>query len=123
MVYLAQHEPEIPIQISRISKEKNISRKFLESILLTLKKNGYLRSKKGKYGGYYLAKDPKEIKLSWIIRVLEGPIAPVPCVSLNYYEPCEDCRDENTCEIYRLMIKVRDANLSVYENQSLADII
>jgi len=122
LTYLARKEEGTPVQISEISNAENISRKFLESILLLLKQNGYLRSRKGKTGGYYLAKAPAEIKLAWIIRILEGPIAMVPCVSLNYYEACEDCISEEDCSIRKLMLEVRDASLNVYENKTLADI-
>ena len=70
---------------------------------------GFLGSKKGKGGGYYLIKEPQDIKMTAVIRVLEGPIAMVPCVSLNYYEKCEDCPEEQTCSVHKLMIQVRDS--------------
>jgi len=99
LVYLAKQEDRVPVQISVISKSENISQKFLESILLTLRKNGVLGSKKGKGGGYYLLKDPKDIQMTTVMRLLEGPIAMVPCVSLNFYEKCDDCPDENVCAV------------------------
>lgn len=123
MTYLARRENTEPVQISVISKSENISQKFLESILLTLRKNGFLGSKKGKGGGYYLLKDPKDIKMSSIMRILEGPIAMVPCVSLNFYETCDDCPDETTCAVHNLMIEVRDSTLNIFNNTSLADLI
>lgn len=123
LTFLAKRESREPIQIAEIAESENISQKFLESILLTLRRNGFLGSKKGKGGGYYLIKDPEDIPMTAIMRVLEGPIAMVPCVSLNFYEKCDDCPDENTCSIFGLMIKVRDANLEVYRNTSLADLI
>ena len=123
LTYLARQEGNKPTQIGIIAKNENISRKFLESILLTLRKNGFLGSKKGKGGGYYLLKDPEEIKLSPIMRILEGPIAMVPCVSLNFYEKCDDCPDENTCAVHNLMIEVRDSTLNIFNNKSLADLI
>ena len=86
LTFLARQGNNKPIQIASISENENISQKFLESILLTLRKNGFLGSKKGRGGGYYLLKDPKEIKMASIMRILEGPIAMVPCVSLNFYE-------------------------------------
>src|SRR5690606_40765097 len=110
-------------QIATISQSENISLKFLESILLTLRKSGLLGSKKGKGGGYYLLKNPKEIKMTTVMRVLEGPIAMVPCVSLNYYERCDDCPDEAECSVHHLMIQVRDSNLKIYGETSLADLI
>ena len=122
LTYLARLESQSPVPISTISKSENISVKFLESILLILRKNGFLGSKKGKGGGYYLLKDPNEIKMTSIMRVLEGPIAMVPCVSLNFYEKCDDCPDENACAVHNLMIRVRDSSLEVFRNTSLADL-
>ncbi len=119
--YLSKQPKNEPILISDISKSENISKKFLESILLTLKKNGVLSSKKGRGGGYYLLKKPDEIKISTIIRLLEGPIAMLPCVSLNYYEKCDDCVDENECSLNILMAEVRDSTLKILENKTLAD--
>ena len=119
--YLADQEFNVPILISEISESENISKKFLESILLTLKKNGILASKKGKGGGYFLLKKPSEIKISTVIRVLEGPIAMLPCVSLNYYEKCDDCTSEEMCSLNRLMVEVRDNTLKILENKTLED--
>ena len=121
--YLARQEEDIPSQIQQIAEAENISRKFLESILLTLKKNGFLGSKKGKGGGYYLLKPPSEIQMTTVMRILEGPIAMIPCVSLNYYEACDDCPDEASCSVHRLMIQVRDSALEIYRNTTLADLI
>lgn len=123
MVYLAKRNSKIPVHIGDISQSENISNKFLESILLTLRKNGFLGSKKGKTGGYYLLKEPKEIKMAAVMRVLEGPIAMVPCVSLNFYEKCDDCPDENACAVHNLMLEVRDSTLNIFNNKSLADLI
>jgi len=122
LVFLAKQEDRNPVQISVISKSENISRKFLESILLTLKKNGVLGSKKGKGGGYYLLKDPKDIPMTTVMRLLEGPIAMVPCVSLNFYEKCDDCPDENFCAVHNIMLKVRDNTLEIFRNTTLADL-
>ena len=123
LTYLARQENNQPVQIGVISKSENISQKFLESILLTLRKNGFLGSKKGKGGGYYLLKKPEDIKMSAIMRILEGPIALVPCVSLNFYETCDDCPDEKACAVHNLMIEVRDSTLNIFNNRSLADLI
>ena len=119
--YLAKQEANVPILISDISESENISKKFLESILLTLKKSGILSSKKGKGGGYYLIKNPNDIKISTIIRLLEGPIAMLPCVSLNYYEKCDDCKSEERCSLNILMAEVRDSTLKILENKTLAN--
>jgi|TARA_B100000767_G_scaffold139208_1_gene131545 Rrf2 family protein len=122
LTFLAKQEDRTPVAIAIISKSENISLKFLESILLTLRKNGILGSKKGKGGGYYLLKEPKEIQMTSIMRVLEGPIAMVPCVSLNFYEKCDDCPDENICTVHNLMIQIRDSSLQIFRNTSLADL-
>ncbi|MDE3743717.1 RrF2 family transcriptional regulator [Maribacter polysaccharolyticus] len=121
--YLASLEDRQPVQIAEIAKQENISQKFLESILLTLRKSGLLGSKKGKGGGYYLIKEPKDILMTDVMRILEGPIALVPCVSLNFYEKCEDCPDEATCSVHKLMLQVRDSALTVYRHNTLADLI
>ena len=122
LAYLAKQKLGTPVQIATIAKSENISHKFLESILLTLKKVGILGSKKGKGGGYYLLMEPKEISMTHVIRSLEGPIAMLPCVSLNFYQKCDDCPDEINCCVNRLMIQVRDSTLKVLENNTLADI-
>jgi len=120
--YLAKQEPNIPVSILEIATTQNISQKFLEAILLDLKKRGFLGSKKGKGGGYYLLKPAKEISVAAVFRVLEGPIAWLPCVSLNYYEKCNDCTSEETCDLNRMMVQVRDNILAVVENKSIVDI-
>lgn len=119
--FLANQESKDPMQISVIAASENISQKFLESILLTLKKAGVLGSKKGKGGGYYLLKNADEIKIASLYRILEGPIAMVPCVSLNFYERCDDCPSEEACSVHGLMIKVRDSTLAILENTTLKD--
>jgi len=122
LAYIARKRDRKPVQASEISESENISQKFLESILLELRKSGFLGSKKGKGGGYYLIKEPVDIRMTAVIRVLEGPIAMVPCVSLNYYEKCDDCPDENSCSVHKLMIQVRDASLQVLGENTLKDI-
>ena len=121
LTYIARSEDKL-IPIGCIAKEEHIPHKFLESILLILRKSGFLGSKKGKGGGYYLLKDPSEIYMVDLMRILEGPIAPVACVSLNYYEKCDDCPDESKCSLNKLMIQVRDANLNVFRNTTLEDL-
>lgn len=120
--YIAKQQNLKPVQTSEIAQNENISLKFLESILVILRKSGFLGSKKGKGGGYYLIKDPSEIKMTQVIRVLEGPIAMLPCVSLNYYEKCDDCPDEATCSVHFLMIQVRDSTLKILGDNTLADL-
>ena len=122
LTFLGKQKDNTPVAIASISKSENISLKFLESILLTLRKNGILASKKGKGGGYYLLKSPSEIPMTDVMRILEGPISMVPCVSLNFYEKCDDCPDENACAVHNLMMQVRDNTLDVFRNTSLADL-
>jgi len=122
LTYIARQEGNKPVQVGEIAKSEQIPQKFLESILLTLRKSGCLGSKKGKHGGYYLIKKPSEIIMADVMRVLEGPIAMVPCVSLNFYEKCDDCPDENKCSVNKLMIQVRDNTLEVLRNTTLEDL-
>jgi len=121
--YLANQQSDDPIQISAIAQSENISQKFLESILLSLKKAGILGSKKGKGGGYYMLKNPKEVYMTDVYRLLEGPIALVPCVSLNFYEKCRDCKSEDACYVNHLMKEIRDTTLHTLKHKTLEDFI
>lgn len=123
LTFIARQPKGEKVQIATISESENISHKFLESILLTLRKSGFLGAKKGKGGGYYLLKEASEIKMTDVIRTLEGPIAMLPCVSLNFYEKCDDCPDEDACSVHKLMIQVRDNTLQVLRNNTLADLV
>lgn len=122
LTYLAENLDKGPVLISEISQERQISLKFLENILLELKKAGILGSKKGKGGGYYLIKPPEDVALAKVIRMLDGPIALLPCVSLNYYERCENC-EEAICGLNHVMSEVRDNTLKVLENKTLKDVL
>jgi Rrf2 family protein len=121
--YLAENYGKGPILISSISAKKNIPLKFLENILNELKKADLLESKKGKGGGYLLKVSPKKINLATVIRVINGPIALLPCVSLNFYEKCDDCGDEENCGLRKVMTITRDATLKILEKKTLHDII
>ncbi len=125
MIMLAgtSHEnaPLPVVQIKEISEREKISSKFLEQILLTLKNAGLLHSKMGVGGGYYLARPPSEITLGQIFRVLDGPLAPIKCVSQMAYEPC-GCPDEDTCGLRLVMGDVRNAIADILDNTSLADV-
>jgi Rrf2 family protein len=120
--YLAGHYGKGPVLIADIANRKNIPIKFLESILLLLKQNHILDSKKGKGGGYFLPLPPKSINLAKAIRIIDGPIAMLPCVSLNFYEKCKDC-DELCCGLNRVMALTRDATLKVLEKKTLQDLV
>ena len=120
--YLAGKYGQGPVLISEIAKNKKIPIKFLETILLELKQNNVLESKKGKGGGYYLIESPKKTTLAQAIRLVGGPIAMIPCVSLNFYEKCEDC-DEATCGLNKAMLQTRDATLKILEKKTLSELI
>lgn len=120
--YLAGKYGEGPVLISDISKIKKIPIKFLETILLELKQAGVLDSKKGKGGGYFLIESPKKTTLAQAIRLVGGPIALLPCVSINFYEKCKDC-DEAVCGLNKAMKITRDATLKILEKKTLAELI
>lgn len=123
LIYLAQHYEEGPILIADLAREERIPKKFLEAILLALKNNGILQSQKGKGGGYYLGKSPRSITFGQAIRVMEGPLAPVPCVSETSYAACTECDNEITCGIRIVMKEARDAISNVLDKTTLADVL
>ena len=111
------------MQIQQIAENEKIPRKFLETILLELRKQGILGSKRGPAGGYYLLKHPEEVMLSTVIRLTDGPIALTPCASLNFYEPCLECKDEVTCALRHVTLEVRESTIKILSKTSLADLI
>ena len=123
LVYLAERYQDGPVHIQEIAEHERIPKKFLEQILLDLRNAGYLYSKKGAGGGYSLNKDPKEIFLVQIMLITDGPIAMVPCASLNFYHKCDECHSEVTCGIRDVFVDVRDATLKILSETSIADII
>jgi Rrf2 family protein len=123
MVRLAKEYQNGPILISDIAKTERIPKKFLEVILLELKNQGMVSSKKGKGGGYYLIKPPTEINLADIIRLFDGAIALIPCVAYKYYESCNFCKEEETCGIRAVLKEVRDESVAILKRNSLADIL
>lgn len=122
LIFIAKQSETAPVLISDISEKEKIPKKFLEAILLDLKKFGILGSKKGKGGGYYLMKDPKTVTAATLIRVLDGPIAMLPCVSLNYYEKCDDCPHEEVCSLNKFLAEVRDNTLNLLQQKTLYDL-
>ncbi|UIJ45788.1 Rrf2 family transcriptional regulator [Sphingomonas cannabina] len=112
-----------PVPMNRIAAAANVPRKFLELILADLREAGFLHSHRGKAGGYCLSRPPHLISLGEIIRVIEGPLALVPCVSRTAYRPCNDCRDEAACAIRIAMARVRDETARILDGTSLADAI
>ncbi|MCA6381830.1 MAG: Rrf2 family transcriptional regulator [Cytophagales bacterium] len=123
LVYLAEHYDQGPVQIEEIAKKQHIPHKFLEAILLELRHAEILESKKGKGGGYFLVKKPSEVNLMQVMRLIDGPIALLPCVSLNFYDRCEECKNEKTCGIRDSLTIVRDETLRVLEQSTLARIL
>lgn len=123
LLFLARQPAQTPVLISELAAQEKIPKKFLELILLDLKNHGILQSKKGKGGGYCLGKRPEAIKLGRVIRLLNGPLAPIPCVSQTAYVPCEECDDEQTCGIRLVMKDVRDAMAGILDHTSLADVL
>lgn len=123
LVYLTKRKEEGPILISEIADSEKIPRKFLEAILLDLKKAGILSSKKGKGGGYYLLKDSDEVNMADIMRLFDGPIALLPCVAYKYYERCEECKDEETCGIRSVFFEVRNKTVEMLKDATLKEIV
>ena len=119
LLYLADHQSEDrSIFSSEIAEQEKIPKKFLETILRELRNFKLLQSQRGKTGGYRLLKDPKDIFLAELIRLVDGPIAMLPCVSLNYYASCEEC-DEKNCKIKSVFEQVRDKTLKVLTSTSI----
>jgi Rrf2 family protein len=117
----ARRESEGAVLIAEIAETERIPKKFLESILLTMKNRGLLVSRKGRGGGYALARPAEQVSFGEIVRIMDGPLAPVPCVSLTAYRRCEECAAEERCEIRRVMQRARDAISAVLDTTSLAD--
>ena len=120
--YLAANYGKGPVLMPVIAQEKKIPLRFLENIFHQLKQDGLLTSHRGRQGGYELLVPPHEVTLAKLIRLVDGPIAMLSCVSINFYEPCAGC-DENTCGLKRVMAEARDALLRTLENKTLKDII
>lgn len=118
-----EYKDQKPMRISKIAESEKIPRKFLEAIMLELQHHKMVGSKMGPAGGYFLIKHPEELMLSTIIRNTGGPIALLPCVSLNFYEECNECPNEGTCGLRDVVLEVREASIKILSKTSLADII
>jgi Rrf2 family protein len=119
LLYLAEEQDGHPVQLARIAETQRVPPKYLELIMLDLKKAGLVRSTRGPRGGYRLARGPEEISFGQIVRVMEGPIALVSCASVNFYAPCGDCRDEASCAIRKAFAILRDQTTSYLDGISL----
>jgi Rrf2 family protein len=111
-----------PILIAKVAEAEHIPRKFLELILLQLRDRGIVQSKKGKGGGYSLTKPPDQITVGSIIRIIDGPLAPLPCASETAYRKCDECIDEKRCGTRIVMRQVRDAMSAILDHTTLADV-
>lgn len=120
---LAREYGNGPIPISEIAISEKIPQRFLENILLEIKKMGILGSRLGKAGGYYLIKKPEEVSLGDIVRQFEGTIAMMHCISEKAYQPCEFCKDEKTCKIRKVFKEVRDNTLSILQRTTLDQLV
>lgn len=120
LIVLAQNTGEEPMQIAQIADEARVPRKFLEQILVDLKRRGIVRSQRGRAGGYLIGKAPKDISFADVIRTIDGPLALAPCVSVTAYHKCDDCVDEATCSIRKVLLAARDATADVLETRNLA---
>ena len=123
LMYLAQAKDRGPVLIGEIAERQKLPRKFLEQILLDLKNQRVVKSRQGKAGGYFLAKAPEEIEVGRIVRVFNGPLALVPCVSVTAFEKCSECLDFSTCGVRRVMKKVRDVTAEILDGTSLEALV
>jgi Rrf2 family protein len=123
MFFLARRVKGEPVGIEEIARSEQIPKKFLDAILLELRNSGLLYSRKGRGGGYSLLLAPAEISIGRIVRVLDGPLAPIRCASKTAYRACDDCPSPGACQTRRVMQQVRDATATVLDNMTLADVI
>lgn len=121
-IALAHEQGRAVLPIAEIAEHERIPVKFLEQILLQLKEAGYLESKRGKHGGYALALSPKKIRMGEIVRLVDGPLAPISCVSKTAYEPCS-CPDEEHCGLRLLMLEVRNSIAAILDRETLHDVV
>ncbi|MEQ1789068.1 MAG: Rrf2 family transcriptional regulator [Rickettsiales bacterium] len=122
LMVMAKNEKKM-LAAKTIAKEADIPQKFLENILQELRHHGIVDSKRGIFGGYFLVKPAAEISVGDLIRMLDGPLAPIRCASLTAYQKCDDCADENTCEIRHTMMEVRNAISNVLDTKSLLEMM
>lgn len=123
LILLAQAERGESVLIADVARRGKIPQNYLERILLELKMRGVLQSRKGKGGGYALRRRPQDIRIGDIVRLMDGPLAQVPCVSQTAYAPCKECVDERTCAIRSVMKDVRDAIANILDGTTLADLV
>jgi Rrf2 family protein len=121
LVMLSRAEKGLSLSITEIAAEQRIPKKFLEQILLELKRHGIVESRRGKVGGYLMLRQPQEVTFGEVLRLIDGPIAPLPCLSIAAYKKCEDCKEEQSCEIRRVFANVAIATREVLDKTSILD--
>lgn len=121
LLFLAEHGGDVPVPLVRIATCQKISLKFLEIIMLELKKAGLVTSQRGPKGGYRLARPAADISFADVLRTIEGPLALLSCASVNFYAPCGDCQDEATCAIRRAFLELRERSIEILAGISIAD--
>lgn len=121
LVMLSGIEKGISLSITEIAIEQRIPKKFLEQILLELKRHGIVESRRGKVGGYMMLREPQDVTYGEVLRLIDGPIAPLPCLSIIAYRKCEDCKDEGSCEIRKVFANVALATREVLDKTSIRD--
>lgn len=117
---LGEHQGTEPVMIAEVAERAGVPRKFLEQILLEMKRRGIVHSVRGKFGGYTLGRKPEDITFAEVLRVIDGPLALSPCASVTAYRKCDDCDDETTCAIRRVLLAVRDSTAGILEKHTLA---
>jgi Rrf2 family protein len=123
LAHLATLQPGQTTQAMDIAEAHNIPKKFLDAILGDLRNAGIVFSKKGPGGGYMLARAPSDIKLGYVIRTIDGPLAPIACASRTAYQACRDCKNVKTCTVRLMMTRVRDAMSEVLDRVTIADMV
>jgi Rrf2 family protein len=120
---LGARKDDGPVMIAQIAERANVPRKFLEQILLELKRRGIVHSRRGKFGGYVLGRAADKIAFSEVLRAIDGPLALSPCASRTAYRKCDDCEDEVTCAIRKVLLDVRDATDEILSRHTIAQAI
>jgi Rrf2 family protein len=123
LLALSRQRQRGPVPIAELATSEQVPRKFLEQILVELRNQGIVQSQRGPGGGYSLRQAPEQVTLARVVRLFDGPLAPVPCASLHFYQPCTDCRDERSCGVRLVMREVRDSTARILEGTTLADLV
>jgi len=123
LLALSRQHQRGPVPIAELASSEQVPRKFLEQILVELRNQGIVQSQRGPGGGYSLRLPPEQVTVARVVRLFDGPLAPVPCASLHFYQPCTDCPDERSCGVRLVMREVRDSTARILEGTTLADLV